>query len=249
MTSQKFRNGHTAFRLLTFSLSGLARLFAQGPLEAIVGRMVTTTKGNDMKKTVSLFQRNYDGDRLVRDELVPGAEWVTAGEGTATRKYDGTCCMWRDGRLWKRHELKAGKPAPEGFEAAQAPDATTGDVPGWVPVGDGPEDARHREALENGPSYAICEDGTYELCGPKVQGNPEGFDQHLLVKHGAVSLHDCPRTFNALREYLGDGAIEGVVWHHPDGRMVKIKGKDFGIKRKTPNVELTGASRNGEASG
>jgi len=28
-----------------------------------------------MKKTVSLFQRNYDGNSLVRDELVSGAEW------------------------------------------------------------------------------------------------------------------------------------------------------------------------------
>jgi len=39
-----------------------------------------------MKKIPSLFQRNYDGDRLVRDEVVPGAEWVMAGEGTATRQ-------------------------------------------------------------------------------------------------------------------------------------------------------------------
>lgn len=36
-----------------------------------------------MKKTIGLFQRNYDGDRLVRDEIVPGAEWVAAGEGVA----------------------------------------------------------------------------------------------------------------------------------------------------------------------
>jgi hypothetical protein len=40
-----------------------------------------------MKKIISLFQRNYDGDRLVRNEVVPGAEWVVAGEGVATRKY------------------------------------------------------------------------------------------------------------------------------------------------------------------
>lgn len=184
-----------------------------------------------MKKTLSLFQRNYDGDRLVRDELVPGAEWVAAGEGVATRKYDGTCCMMRGGKLWKRHELRAGKPAPDGFEAAQAADSVTGDTPGWVPVGGGPDDARHREALLNGPSYAIEHDGTYELCGPKVQGNPEGFAQHLLVKHGAVPLHDAPRDWTGLRSYLANKDIEGIVWHHPDGRMVKIKGKDFGLKR------------------
>lgn len=183
-----------------------------------------------MKKTISLFQRNYDGDRLVRDEIVAGAEWVVAGEGVATQKFDGTCCMWRDGSLWKRYELKAGKVAPNGFEAAQDADTTTGDIPGWVPVGNGPDDARHREALIAAGNTLI--DGTYELCGPKVQGNPEGYASHRLVKHGCVVLEGCPRTFDALREYLSDGSIEGVVWHHPDGRMVKIKGKDFGIKRK-----------------
>ena len=58
-------------------------------------------KDSSMRKIISLFQRNYDGDRLVRNEVVPGAEWVLAGEGIATRKYDGTCCMVRDGKLYK----------------------------------------------------------------------------------------------------------------------------------------------------
>lgn len=184
---------------------------------------------NIVKKTISLFQRNYDGDRLVRDELVPDAEWVAAGEGVATRKLDGTCCMWAGGRLWKRHELKAGKLAPHGFVRAQEPDTVTGDIPGWVPVGDTPDDARHREALA--AAGGTLADGTYELCGPKVQKNPEGYASHVLVRHGSEVLADCPRTFDALREYLRGRDIEGVVWHHPDGRMVKIKGKDFGLKR------------------
>jgi hypothetical protein len=25
--------------------------------------------------------------------------------------------------------------------------------------------------------------------------------------------------------------IEGIVWHHPDGRMAKLKLRDFGVKR------------------
>ena len=182
-----------------------------------------------MKKTLSLFQRNYDGDRLVRDELVPGAEWVAAGEGVATRKHDGTCCMVRAGKLYKRHELKVGKTAPAGFDAAQDADTTTGDVPGWVPVGDGPEDARHRAAWAVAANIAEI-DGTYELCGPKVQGNPERYTHHVLVRHGAEVL-DAPRTYKALCSYLANKDIEGIVWHHEDGRMVKIKGKDFGLKR------------------
>lgn len=178
-----------------------------------------------MKKIVSLFQRNYETDRLVRDEVVPGAEWVLAGEGWATRKYDGTCCMVRDGKLYRRYELKKGKTEPEGFEAAQEPDSVTGDVPGWVPVGDGPNDAWFREAFHGDEI-----DGTYELCGPKIQKNPEKFDKHVLVSHGLAEKLDAPRTFNELKSWLTDKDIEGIVWHHPDGRMVKIKRKDFGFK-------------------
>lgn len=190
-----------------------------------------------MQKIVSLFQRNYETDRLVRDEAVPGAEWVLAGEGVATQKLDGTCCMVRSGKLYKRYDLKPGKAAPSGFEPAQEPDPVTGRVPGWVPVGDGPDDAWHREAWLNRTERPA--DGTYELLGPKIQGNPEGVERHELVLHGAFLLVDCPRSWVGLRDYFRgvDGTsegthIEGVVWHHPDGRMVKIKAKDFGIKRK-----------------
>jgi hypothetical protein len=179
-----------------------------------------------MQKIISLFQRNYDGDRLVRDEIVPGAEWVVAGEGVATRKYDGTCCLVRDGKLYKRYDAKKGKTPPAGFEAAQdAPDPVTGHWPGWLPVGDGPEDRWHREAFQDNAPPA---DGSYELIGPKVQGNAEGWDYHYLVPHGANVLNDAPRTFVALSLYLAGGNMEGIVWHHPDGRMVKIKARDFG---------------------
>lgn len=191
-----------------------------------------------MRKIVSLFQRNYDGDRLVRDEVVPGAEWVLAGEGVATRKYDGTCCMVKAGVLYKRFDAKHGKPAPYGFIPAQDPDPVTGHWPGWIEVGNGAEDKWFREAIGGDLSKpAQFADGTYELVGPKVQGNPEGFEKHTLVRHGATVLPDFERTYQVIKTLLGDGRIEGIVWHHPDGRMVKIKGKDFGIKRRLEDTE------------
>ncbi len=190
-----------------------------------------------MRKIISLYQRNYDGDRLVRDEVVPGAEWVLAGEGRATRKLDGTCCMVRDERLFKRYDLKPGKTPPPGFEPAQEADGETGKQPGWVPVGDGPEDQYHREAWASNDYGVAHFPGTYELCGPKVQGGVEGFGAHVLVPHGKHHLADVPRDFDGLRRYLTDTPIEGIVWHHPDGRMVKIKGKDFGIRRLVDALE------------
>lgn len=191
-----------------------------------------------MKKIISLFKRNYETNHLIRNEVVEGAEWVINGEGVATRKYDGTCCMMRDGVLYKRYDAKNGKTPLPGFEPAQDPDPVTGHWPGWVLVRDIPEDKWHIEALENiGKNNP--KDGTYELVGPRIQGNPEGFKDHRLIKHAVElsseeqhsSVADAPRTFDALRDYLKDKDIEGIVWHHPDGRMVKIKKKDFGFKR------------------
>jgi hypothetical protein len=183
-----------------------------------------------VKKIPSLFQRNYDGDRQVRDEVVPGSEWVLAGEGVATRKWDGTSCMVRDGQLYKRYDAKAGKTPPAGWEPCEeAPDEHTGHWPGWLPVGDGPDDRWHREALAEFDGVVPDGDGTYELCGPKVQGNPEHLDCHRLIPHGDYGLLDAPRTFDAIRAYLGEAPIEGIVWYHPDGRMVKIKRRDFGL--------------------
>lgn len=182
-----------------------------------------------MEKIISLFARNYDGDHLVRDEIVAGAEWVVAGEGTATRKMDGTSCLVRDGRLYKRYDAKAWPTPPVGWEQAQDRDPVSGHWPGWVPIGDGPDDRYHREA------WALYQsdfgEGTFELLGPKVQGNPEGMTEHRLVRHGGWVLSDVPRDFEGLRAYLADAGIEGIVWHHPDQRMVKIKARDFGIKR------------------
>jgi hypothetical protein len=162
-----------------------------------------------MKKIISLFQRNYDGDRLVRNEVVPGAEWVINGEGVATRKYDGTCCMIRDDKLYRRYDAKQGKTPPPDFIPAQEPDPVTGHWPGWVPVGDEPQDRWHKEAFNNRNSDGLLTPGTYELCGPKIQANPENLDQHVLIKHGDEVLLDCPRDFDGIREYLKDKTIEG----------------------------------------
>jgi hypothetical protein len=192
--------------------------------------------GPKVKKIVSLFQRNYDGDGLVRDELVPGAEWVAAGEGKATRKFDGTCCMVRDGRLYKRYDAKNGKAPPADFEPSQEPDPVTGHWPGWVPVTNAPEDQWFREAAKVTAieMAALPPDGTYECCGPKINGNREGLEYHVLISHGSQECPGCPVTFDGLRDFFtANDDIEGVVWHHPDGRMVKIKARDFGIKRRS----------------
>jgi hypothetical protein len=185
-----------------------------------------------VKKIPTLFERDWTGDRSrVVDQVHPGCEWVLAGEGIATRKIDGTSCEIHQGGLWKRRELKPGEAAPPGFRLADR-DETTGKSVGWLPVDtQAPEDRYHREAFAR---LADRQDGTYELIGPRIQGNPEGESQHVLVRHDPAALalaEPVPRSFDGLRAYLTDADIEGIVWHHPNGSRAKLKKRDFGLKR------------------
>lgn len=182
-----------------------------------------------MRKIPTLFLRDETNRSLVRNEVNPDAAWVLAGEGTPTRKWDGSCCLIRDGKLYKRYEVKAGKTPPPDFEPATDVDPETGKQQGWVPVGDGPEDRWHRDAFE--ALAPLQGDGTYELIGPKVQGNPERWPVHVLLAHGKKVLPDAPRDFDGLKDYLARTDIEGIVWWHPDGRMAKAKARDFGVRR------------------
>lgn len=187
-----------------------------------------------MKKIPTMFVRDWSGDKSrVLPEVTPGCEWVLAGEGMATRKLDGTSCRYADGRWWRRRELRKGDAEPTGFVLADH-DEETGKTVGWMPVGDGPEDRYHREAA-SGVADPV-EGATYELIGPKVQGNPECADNHLMVEHGRglagpFGALGIPRTFDGLKTWLAEHNVEGVVFHHSDGRMAKIKARDFGIKR------------------
>jgi hypothetical protein len=142
---------------------------------------------------------------------------------------DGTCCLVRDNKLYKRRELRKGETQPCDFEFADL-DEVTGKTVGWVPVGDGPEDKWHREGFSIFSEYP---DGTYELLGPKIQANIEKQPTHLLTKHGSRVVDDVPRTFETLKDWLEGKDIEGIVFHHPDGRMAKIKLRDFGLRRKS----------------
>lgn len=110
-----------------------------------------------MNKIPTVFVRDLSKQpALVIPEWHPDCLWVRDGEGHPTRKYDGTCCMVRAGRLYKRHELQ-----------------------------------RHA---------------------------------------WAESYVNVPREFEGLKSWLAEWMIEGLVWHHPDGRMAKIKRRDFGLK-------------------
>ena len=179
-----------------------------------------------MKKIPTLFKRDEQDRRYVTDEVTPGCEWVLAGEGVATRKYDGTCVMLDEhGQWWARREVKPGKVAPADFQAEEF-DEVTGKTVGWEPLAQSPFAKFHAEALAKHDLSLLP--GTYELCGPKVNGNPEGYPWHVLIGHrdAEVLANDQPPA--ALVSWYGKTvAYEGIVWHHPDGRMAKLKARDL----------------------
>lgn len=178
-----------------------------------------------MKKIPTLFARDIK-TRKVIDKVTPGCEWVLRGEGIATRKIDGTCCFFHHAQLYKRRIVLPGKSPPEFFELVDS-DPVTGKSFGWVPVDIGPEDKWHREAWER--QYKSLVGGkTYELVGPKVQGNPEQSAVHVLVEHGALKMEVEP-SFEKLREFLAGFDGEGIVWYHRDdsNKRAKLKRRDF----------------------
>lgn len=181
-----------------------------------------------MQKIPTLFKR--DRQYIAYDEVNPTCKWVLGGEGVATVKWDGTACMILDGVLYRRHEISVNKPRPEGWRPAETqPDYLTGRWVGWSPVGDGPDDKWHRNGLRR--AQQPITDGTYELCGPKIQGNPHQLNAIILIPHGRHVIEADPRTFRAIHDFLArDHTMEGIVWHHPDGRMAKIKKRDFGLR-------------------
>lgn len=182
-----------------------------------------------MKKITTLFKKNPENLGRVINEVATENQWVMDGEGKATRKFDGAACAIIDGELYKRYDVKKGRQVPVGAIPCQDPDPVTGHWPHWVLVGlDPAADKYFIEAVGNNP---LClADGTYELVGPKVQGNPEGFTEHKILRHGAFEEFPV-RTWEGIKEYLETHDIEGIVFHHPDGRMCKIRKSDFGIKR------------------
>ena len=193
-----------------------------------------------MKKIPTLFEREFDERgklKRVLETHKPGFEWVFDGEGVATEKVDGACCAIIGGKFYKRFDAKEGRKIPDGaIPCMPMRDPYTGHWPHWLPVDfERGGDKWFVAAYKNSPW--ITEDGTYEAVGPHFQNNPYGLDEDCLEKHGRIVIHDCPRTFEGIREYLRTHEIEGIVFWRDNKPMCKIKRSDFGFKWPVPVVD------------
>lgn len=189
-----------------------------------------------MKKITTLYKKDPNCLSRVINEVDPDNAWVFGPDVTPTQKFDGSACMIdRYKGCYKRYDAKKGRPKPSNGIPCQDEDPITGHQPYWVPCVFGrAEDKYFWEAFDSTfEDGKPIPEGTYELCGEKVQGNPEHIAGHQLLKHGSVVLDINDYSFESLKSYLSDpkNDIEGIVFHHKDGRMCKIRKSDFGVKR------------------
>ena len=201
-----------------------------------------------MKKTPIVFLHDYEKDAIT-SQIRPGCEWVLEGLGSATIKFDGQAALFKDDKLWKRYDRKLTKKAqqafnrgqdlgpvrmelfkdpPEGFvPCEESPDPVSFHWPGWVPVSkDNPADKWFIGALSN-TAEPLVEGATYELVGPSLALNIYGLPKHELWRHGKETVNLPDRSFEAMEKFMKENEVEGLVFHHPDGRMAKIRRKDF----------------------
>lgn len=176
-----------------------------------------------MKKIPTLFQRSEDR-RHITTAVLPGYEPILAGVAIPTRKWDGTCVKFDGDHWFCRREVKPGSAPPIGWVEVDH-DETTGKHVGWEMAASSGFYKFLAEAID-GAGWAP---GTYELCGPKINGNPEGLPRHTLLRHGSSRLLgiEGPQTYQSLFQYLNSRPMEGIVWWLDDAPVAKLKRKDF----------------------
>lgn len=187
-----------------------------------------------MKKIPTIFKRGPDFK--VINEITPGCDWVFNGEGVATEKLDGTNVQItvENGQAIKLEKRR--NPTKE--------EKARGEIDGsYVLVTSDPGDKYIRDAIDN-TDFSTWPDGVHsaEAIGPKIQGNSLNLERHILVRHADAPIYSDVQThirenadkFDYLQNiirvsslYSKSAWIEGFVFHHPDGRMAKIKVKDF----------------------
>lgn len=188
-----------------------------------------------MQKIETLFCRDPKTG-LVVDQIREGLAWVrTSKRLIVRRKLDGIACMIDGGVLYKRVQVADGERTPITFRQT-ARDVIRNISYGWVIVyPSDPENQYFSEAFNFLETWEK-KDGTYELIGPGINGNPEKRINRLLVNHkDAAQYKDVPLSFQGMKDWLAGKDIEGLVFTEGfTGQMAKIKLEDFGFKRPQP---------------
>ncbi len=186
-----------------------------------------------MRKILTIFDRNWETNRKVNEKLIVDFDFKNA---VATEKLDGMNI-----RLTIRQHTVVRVEKRRNPSKIQKQKGIT--EPWYVDaIESAPEDKWIYDAVKN-TNFSDVSDGEWsgEALGKNIQGNPLNLEHNQVFLFSypkwreRIVLKNVPTTFDALRDYLknqksliGNKApIEGIVWHHINGDMVKIKCKDF----------------------
>lgn len=198
-----------------------------------------------MQKIPLLFKTDIQR-KYVIPELNPAAAWVLEEPSIAHRKYDGTCLMRDTEDWWSRRSTK--EPAKVKNFRPVVFDSLTGKHFGWEPISQSPFFKFWQEAIGQRPldcdiidmRESAYEFGTYELLGPKINGNPEKLKRHRLMPHAHAQqlgdiqhleldlVEDVEVAYAELKRALFYLPVEGVVFKDRKmQRFAKLRRKDF----------------------
>lgn len=183
-----------------------------------------------MQKILTIFERDWNGNKGVINKFVKDFDFSNA---IATEKLNGT-----NVRLTVRNKILVRlekRCNPSKLQKIK------GIIEPWYIDADenNSEDKYIWEAARNTDLSNIF-DGEWsgEAVGIKIQGNSLNLKNHTVILFSlgkAPIFKNVPIAFDELKEWLpkqkslyGENCgIEGIVWHWPDGKMAKIKCKDF----------------------
>lgn len=143
-----------------------------------------------------------------------------------TIKVDGTCCSVREGRIWKRRDLKDARNVPPTW--VRTGNEKDGHLIGAMPLEKG--DTWHLDCYAKNPDKSLNmdrmmildlndnQDGlvykevdttslkgqSIEIMGPKWQKNPHGLTIHCAMRHGLIQANGFPN----LMKYVNDTSLD-----------------------------------------
>lgn len=199
-----------------------------------IDKIFETETFRNTRKMPALFVIDRDKHIATKD-VNPAAKWVFNEPATATLKKDGTAILVdADGAVFARRAVKKGKKAPVGFRLAEF-DPVTGHSFGVEPMETSGFRKFFEEALAGHPDPLAP--GTFELVGPKINGNPEMLDKHVIMRHGDDRIDfldmrtlDPKNAFDTLLPFFENfkaKGVEGIVWWGEGGKRAKLRVKDF----------------------
>jgi hypothetical protein len=208
-----------------------------------------------MHKIPLLFKRE---GKYAIPEINPPAAWVLEEVTIAHRKYDGTAMMFDGYNWWVRRQVGPDKTSPPGFVEVEH-DPNTNKIFGWDPVSISGFFEFWKEALAQRPldcdildlRNSVYEPGTYELLGPKINGNPEKLKNHRLMPHNRAQqlgdiqfleldlVQSVEQAYDDLRKVLAYLPIEGIVFKdQKQEKMAKLRRKDFNFEKEELNARV-----------